>query len=157
MDNLSRLFKTLFKQFATLSYLGYLPASGTIGSACGLIFFLLFKPPLKLAILILLLSLVSIMITLKQCLEKDPKYIIIDEFIAVVLSCAILPCLTSKYYISHFFLFRTFDIAKPWPIKQAENLPGTLGVITDDLLAGGLASLIIYLIIKLTNFYNISL
>ena len=48
--------------------------------------------------------------------------------------------------------FRIFDIAKPWPIKQLEKLPGPWGVIIDDLLAGGLASLIIYLIIKLTNF-----
>jgi phosphatidylglycerophosphatase A len=157
MDNLPRLVKTILKQCATLSFLGYLPASGTIGSIFGLIFFLLFKPTLNMAIFMLPLCMVSIMITLKQSLEKDPKYIIIDEFIAVVLSCAILPDLTTKYYISLFFLFRTFDIAKPWPIKQTENLPGSWGVITDDLLAGGLASLIIYLIIKLTNFYNISL
>lgn len=157
MYNLPRLVKTLFTQCATLSYLGYLPASGTIGSAFGLLFFLLFKPRLKLALLILLLCMVSIMLKLEQTSEKDPKYIIIDEFTAVVLSCAILPSLTTKYYISHFFLFRTFDIAKPWPIKQAEKLPGTWGVITDDLLAGGLASLLIYLIIKLTHFYNISL
>ncbi len=99
-----------------------------------------------------ILSIVSIILTLNQTSEKDPKYIIIDEFIAVVLSCAILPSLTTKYYISLFFLFRTFDITKPWLIKQAENLPGPWGVITDDLIAGGLASMIIYLIIKLTNF-----
>lgn len=148
MDNLPRLIKTVFKQFATLSYLGYLPAAGTIGSICGMLFFLLFKPSFKLAILFLLLSIVSIMITLNQTPEKDPKYIIIDEFIAVVLSCSVLPSLTTKYYICLFFLFRAFDIAKPWPIKQAEKLPGPLGVIADDLLSGGLASMIIYLIIK---------
>ena len=157
MDNLQRLVRAIFKQCATLSCLGYLPASGTIGSICGLLFFVLFKPCLKLVIIMLILCMLSIMITLKQTSEKDPKYIIIDEFIAVVLSCSILPNLTTKYYISLFFLFRTFDIAKPWPIKQAEKLPGSWGVITDDLLAGGLASLIIYLIIKLTSFYNISL
>jgi phosphatidylglycerophosphatase A len=148
MDNLPRLIKTVFKKFATLGYLGYLPAAGTIGSICGILFFLLFKPSLKVIILILLLSLLAIIITLNQTSEKDPKYIIIDEFIAVVLSCAVLPSLTTKYYIYLFFLFRIFDIAKPWPIKQLEKLPGPWGVIIDDLLAGGLASLIIYLIIN---------
>lgn len=157
MDNLSRHLKSIFKQFATLSCLGYLPASGTIGSICGLLFFMLFKPNIIITFLLLILSIVSIMITLKQTNNKDPKYIIIDEFIAVILSCVILPNLSTKYYISLFFLFRTFDIAKPWPIKQAEKLPGVLGVLIDDILAGVLASLIIFSIIRLTNNFNISL
>lgn len=157
MDNLSRHSKSVFKEFATLGFLGYLPASGTIGSLCGLIFFTVIKPSYYFVILLLILCIVSIMLTLKQTTEKDPKFIIIDEFIAVVLSCTFLPNLSLKYYISLFFLFRTFDIAKPWPIKQAENLPGFLGVLADDLLAGSFASLIIYSIIRLTNFYNVSL
>jgi phosphatidylglycerophosphatase A len=54
-------------------------------------------------------------------------------------------------------LFRTFDIAKPWPIKKIEKLPGMLGVLLDDILAGVLASFIIFLIIRVANNFNISL
>ena len=157
MDNLSGYGKSIFKQFATLSYLGYLPASGTIGSICGLIFFIVFRPSVIITFILLILCIVSIMITLNQTTEKDPKYIIIDEFIAVVLCCVALPNLSTKYYISLFFLFRTFDIAKPWPIKKIEKLPGMLGVILDDILAGVLASFIIFLIIRVANNFNISL
>ena len=35
-----------------------------------------------------------------------------------------------------FLLFRLFDILKPWPISAAEKLPGGMGVMADDMLAG---------------------
>ncbi len=42
-----------------------------------------------------------------------------------------------RYIIAGFFLFRFFDIVKPPPVRQAEKyLPGGLGVVADDLLAG---------------------
>ena len=34
-----------------------------------------------------------------------------------------------------FVLFRIFDIAKPWPIRRSQNLPGGWGVVGDDTLA----------------------
>ena len=36
------------------------------------------------------------------------------------------------------FLFRLFDILKPWPVSAAERLPGGIGVMADDLVAGTL-------------------
>ena len=44
-----------------------------------------------------------------------------------------------------FILFRVFDIAKPWPVRQSQQLPGGWGVTVDDLLAAlyvGLLSLL---------------
>lgn len=35
-----------------------------------------------------------------------------------------------------FLLFRALDIAKPFPIRQSQRLPGGLGVVIDDVLAG---------------------
>lgn len=35
-----------------------------------------------------------------------------------------------------FLLFRVFDILKPWPISRLERLPGGLGIMADDVLAG---------------------
>jgi phosphatidylglycerophosphatase A len=36
-----------------------------------------------------------------------------------------------------FVAFRLFDIWKPWPIRQSQNLPGGWGVTVDDVLAAG--------------------
>jgi len=39
--------------------------------------------------------------------------------------------------LAGFFLFRLFDILKPWPVRSSEHwLPGGYGVMLDDLLAG---------------------
>jgi phosphatidylglycerophosphatase A len=41
------------------------------------------------------------------------------------------------------FLFRVFDILKPFPISAAERLPGGLGVMADDVVAGLFTNLLI--------------
>ena len=38
--------------------------------------------------------------------------------------------------LSAFVLFRIFDIIKPFPICKLQDLPGGIGVVADDLLAG---------------------
>ena len=37
--------------------------------------------------------------------------------------------------VAGFFLFRFFDIVKPWPVRQLERLPGGFGIMVDDLAA----------------------
>jgi phosphatidylglycerophosphatase A len=46
-------------------------------------------------------------------------------------------------YVMAFLLFRLFDILKPWPIAAAERLPGGLGVMMDDVLAGFAAAILL--------------
>ncbi len=46
-----------------------------------------------------------------------------------------------KYLLLGFILFRVFDIWKPFPARQAESLPGGLGIMTDDWIAGIYAAL----------------
>lgn len=41
-----------------------------------------------------------------------------------------------------FAAFRIFDIWKPWPIRQSQNLSGGLGITLDDVLAGTYAALV---------------
>ncbi|MGH9708027.1 MAG: phosphatidylglycerophosphatase A [Candidatus Acidiferrales bacterium] len=41
-------------------------------------------------------------------------------------------------------LFRVFDIWKPFPVRQAESLPGGWGIMADDWLAGIYAALILW-------------
>ena len=42
-------------------------------------------------------------------------------------------------------LFRLFDVAKPWPISKAEQLEGGTGIVADDMLAGLIAGVVVYL------------
>jgi len=42
-----------------------------------------------------------------------------------------------------FFLFRLFDVWKPWPIRSLEQLPGGIGIVADDLAAGLLAGIVL--------------
>jgi phosphatidylglycerophosphatase A len=46
-----------------------------------------------------------------------------------------------KYLLLGFILFRLFDIWKPFPARQAESLPGGLGIMADDWIAGIYAAL----------------
>jgi phosphatidylglycerophosphatase A len=46
-----------------------------------------------------------------------------------------------KYLLLGFILFRVFDIWKPFPARQAESLPGGLGIMADDWIAGIYAAL----------------
>ncbi len=46
-----------------------------------------------------------------------------------------------KYFLLGFILFRVFDIWKPFPVRQAENLPGGWGIMADDWMAALYAAL----------------
>jgi phosphatidylglycerophosphatase A len=71
--------------------------------------------------------------------DHDPSSAVIDEvsgtLIAVgfVLGAGLVPA------VAAVVLFRLFDIWKPGPVNAAQNLPGGLGVMADDVLAGLLA------------------
>jgi phosphatidylglycerophosphatase A len=43
-----------------------------------------------------------------------------------------------------FICFRVLDIWKPWPIRRLERLPGGVGIMSDDLLAGVFGAVILY-------------
>jgi len=45
-----------------------------------------------------------------------------------------------------FILFRIFDIAKPFPIKQSERLKGASGIVADDVIAGIFANVILVIL-----------
>ena len=76
----------------------------------------------------------------------DAGEVIIDEVAGqwLVLLC-IPPNLDSPllWYVAGFVLFRLFDILKPWPVSAAEALPGGLGVMADDVVAGILAGMVL--------------
>ena len=72
----------------------------------------------------------------------DPSECVIDEVAGQWLTCAVAPLSLPGFAIA-FVLFRFFDITKLWPVSLGERLPGGLGIMTDDMVAGLLAGLII--------------
>ena len=67
--------------------------------------------------------------------EPDPSAAVWDEFVGMWTTCLFLPK-TLPWMAVAFLCFRVLDIAKPWPIRRLERLPGGLGIMADDLLAG---------------------
>ena len=67
--------------------------------------------------------------------EHDPQKAVWDEFVGMWTTCLFLPK-TAPWMVAAFFCFRAMDIGKPWPIRRLEKLPGGLGIMADDLLAG---------------------
>lgn len=66
---------------------------------------------------------------------KDPHAIVIDEVAGMTLAVVAFP-LTPPVLAVGFLLFRVFDVVKPFPARLAERLPGGIGVMADDLVAG---------------------
>jgi len=67
--------------------------------------------------------------------DKDPGVIVVDEVAGMTLSVLALP-LTLPVLLAAFVLFRIFDVVKPFPANRAQALPGGVGVMIDDLIAG---------------------
>jgi phosphatidylglycerophosphatase A len=67
--------------------------------------------------------------------KKDPRHCVIDEVAGQLISLWLLPR-QALLYAAAFFLFRFFDILKPFPVNKSESLPGGFGIMTDDVLAG---------------------
>jgi phosphatidylglycerophosphatase A len=133
--------KRLGVLIATAGGAGYFPvAPGTVGSAIGVVIYLLIWPwPLALqATAILVLSVVGIWASSIAALHfgnDDPGHVIIDE-VAGQLVTLFATGAGIGGAVMGFFLFRALDIVKPWPARQFERLHGGLGIMADDLMAG---------------------
>jgi phosphatidylglycerophosphatase A len=130
---------TLAKHIATLGFIGFIPiAPGTFGTFAAVAVYILLNPSLYLHTLILLLlipiGIISSHIAERVLDEKDSGHIIIDEFCGYFFSVLFVP-FSFGYALAAFFLFRVFDILKPFPIRKIEKLKGGLGIMADDLMA----------------------
>lgn len=71
--------------------------------------------------------------------QSDPGCVVCDEIAAFAIVFAWTQ-LTWGTALLGFAWFRLFDIAKPWPIRFLERLPGGWGIMADDLAAGVFAA-----------------
>lgn len=78
---------------------------------------------------------------------EDPSCVIIDEVAGAYLALLGHPA-DPLHLVAGFLLFRVFDIFKPPPVSLAERLPGGLGIMADDLAAGGMAGIGLWLAVR---------
>lgn len=84
--------------------------------------------------------------------EKDPGRVVVDEVLGQWLTLLAVPAWNWKSLLAGLLLFRLFDIWKPWPVRSLEKLPDGVGIVADDLAAGGYAALILYIGVRLNLF-----
>ena len=92
--------------------------------------------------------------------NKDPKEVVIDEFIGQSIPIYLYEIAHGSakdsneavlFYLYIFILFRFFDIKKPFPVSTFdEKFKNSFGVILDDIIAGlyVVLTLIIFMMIK---------
>lgn len=127
---------------ASSAYVGYFPiAPGTAGSVVGVFLDLGLRATGSLwvhAAVILAVTVAGVWaagVVEKQLAAKDPSVVVIDEVAGMLLALYLLP-LSWLGYLVGFLVFRLFDIVKPFPARQSERLPGGIGIMVDDLIAG---------------------
>ena len=111
-------------------------------------------------IIIFFISLYAVSIFIKDLDNKDPKEVVIDEFIGQSIPICLYeiahegPKETNEvltFYFIMFILFRIFDIAKPYPVSYYDkNFKNSFGVIMDDVCAGlyVVAVLVLYMVLS---------
>ncbi len=126
---------------ATCGFLGRIPpAPGTLGALAGLgaFHFAGRLPDPAPGLLFLAAVVVGVWAAGRHARDlgqKDPAAVVVDEFCGMWL--ALLATDPSLVVAGVAFVgFRLLDILKPPPIRQAERLPGGLGIMADDLIAG---------------------
>ena len=149
------MIKTLNTLFVTMFGLGKIPKiPGTFGSLATVIILYFFFHILNISsniiliglIIIFIYSFLAVALHIKDNENKDPKEVIIDEFIGQSIPIYLYeishgteksPDEAIVFYGVCFILFRFFDIAKPFPVSFFDkNFKNSFGVIMDDVCAG---------------------
>ncbi len=163
------MIKTLNYLFVTCFGIGSLRfAPGTITSLVTTIFLYSLFHVINLssnAILIILLivfiySFYAVSEYIKYNENKDPKEVVVDEFIGQSIPIYLYEISHGSmkdsqeavlFYLYIFILFRYFDIKKPFPVNFFDKkFKNCIGVILDDVVAGlyVVLTLIIFMIVK---------
>ena len=140
VERLSRLVATFFCA-------GYFPvAPGTFASAVGLLLFLFLRDfpaaYLLVTLAVTILGFVTCGRAEKSFSRHDPSQIVIDEVAGILIALFSFP-FNLPLALLAFFIFRAFDMVKPPPADGLQRLPGSLGIMLDDIVAG-LYTLIVF-------------
>jgi phosphatidylglycerophosphatase A len=140
---------------ATVGYCGYFPvAPGTVGSAAGLVVYLLVWWTQSRLVEAALIAVVCVLGAWAGTHAEryfggiDPGPVVIDEVLGMLITLAFIPVGWSGA-LAGFFLFRVFDVFKPYPADRLERLHGGVGVMADDAMAAVYANISLRLLIWL--------
>jgi len=136
-----RKYTLLIVSGAGVGYSPYFP--GTMGTLLAIPISIGFNSiaahaPLSFGLLLAVLTVGAIRLSTKAAellKQKDPQVIVIDEVIGFMIANYLAPARLAPLVLG-FLLFRCFDIAKVFPAARLEKLPGGLGIVLDDVMAG---------------------
>ena len=147
-NKINFLFVTLFGIGKIKKIPGSIASLATVLFLFFIFHILNFSPNIVLIslIIIFLIALYSVNIFIKDLKNKDPKEVVIDEYIGQSIPICLFEIahdgskesdqLLISYFIM-FILFRIFDIIKPYPVSYYDkNFKNSFGVIMDDICAG---------------------
>ena len=89
-------------------------------------------------------SLLLLKILLFDNKDKDPKYIVCDEYIGQTIALIFCNEKIIDYFLA-FFLFRVLDISKPFPISYFDSQKSISSVLIDDVIAGLIVAIIFFI------------
>jgi len=79
--------------------------------------------------------------------KEDPTHVVVDEVCGMLTTFLFIP-LRWQVVLAGFFLFRLFDILKPFGIRRLERIGGGFGIVLDDVAAGIYSNIILWLLIR---------
>lgn len=137
----------LFRYYATLGPIGYLPASGTFATFVTLIILSLMPYTTSWNYpFFLVITYCCFYYFVKKILiyyaEDDPSQIVVDEVIGCLVTFYAVPVSWLSLCFG-FLLFRFFDISKIGPVGWFERIKGASGIMLDDVAAGVLSNIIL--------------
>jgi phosphatidylglycerophosphatase A len=143
------------RAIATWFGCGYFPfAPGTVGSlaavAIGIALQVYFDigrgTVLLMAAALLLPGIWAADVVAKLEKREDPSLVVVDEVIGQWVTVAAAATLNWKSWLASLLLFRILDVWKPPPVRQLERLPGGIGIVADDVMAGVYGALAIFVL-----------
>ena len=160
--------------FVTMFGIGYIKKiPGTISSFATVVFLFIYFHYFELSknyfllilSLIFIYSFIAVNLYIKDKANKDPKEVVIDEFIGQSIPIYL-------YEISHgtdknfnesiyiyfviFILFRLFDIKKPFPVSYFDkNFKNSFGVVMDDVIAGLYVVLVLIISMVIKSYFSL--
>ncbi|MCM8795891.1 MAG: phosphatidylglycerophosphatase A [Candidatus Omnitrophica bacterium] len=151
-----RISNFVIKIISSFFFIGYLPfIPGTFGSLAGLFLYFVFKDNYLFYILLLFVLMVTGFSLTGKAEEilgrKDAPCIVIDEVIGMLLALIFIPY-EIKLLIIDFVLFRILDALKPYPSGMLQNLKGSLGIMSDDIIAGLYTNIILQVVLRFASF-----
>ena len=160
--------------FVTMFGIGYIKKiPGTVSSFVTVVFLFIYFHYFELSknyflfilSLIFIYSFIAVNLYIKDKANKDPKEVVIDEFIGQSVPIYL-------YEISHgtdktfnesiyiyfviFVLFRLFDIKKPFPVSYFDkNFKNSFGVVMDDVIAGLYVVLVLIVSMVIKSYFSL--